>query len=426
MQVGFLTRSKKEPLDIKSNTVWNSFGSLIYLFCQWLTTVLVVTLSSNYDNSGILAFAMSVGLIQYSIGCYGIRPFQVSDIEEVYSNSDYIGFRLVTNALGMLICIGYLLFLTNDWTLLLACFFYLFFKFNESFSDVIFGIFQKAHRMDYIGKSQIFKGILSLLGFSITLFFSKNIILAVTVMTASCFLITFLYDIPHARLFGKTQPIWNLSIFKGLAKACAASMISNTLIILIVSSVRQYFGLVEGEAALGIYAAIATPAVVVQAALNFLYMPFIGELSLKYRIGKGAFLKEFNKVFALLLLSFIVLIAILSIIGPPFLNLVFGDSINDYLYIFIYVLISTALTGLVSYIYNALVVVRRSGWMLIMSFVAFLVSMISSIPLITVFFMNGINIAIIFGCLVGIGVGLIGINMVKDKDIMQNEEMREL
>lgn len=390
-------------------------GSLFYLVCQWLTTVLVVTFSEGYDNSGILAFAMAIGLVQTAVGNYGIRPFQVSDIEDVYSSSDYIGFRLVTNCAGFALCLVYLLFLSANIVLVLASLIYLVFKFNESFSDVIFGIFQKGQRMDYIGKSQILKGIFSLAGFAIPLYFTKDIVLAIAIMTFACFVITFAYDIPRARLFGPVRPVFDATASKGLAKACASSMISSTLIVLIVSAVRQYFGIAEGESPLGIYAAIATPAVVVQAALNYLYMPYIGELSTKYRKGRADFLKEFCRVLALLIVAFVVLVVVLAIIGPPFLTMIFGDSINDYLYIFVYVLASTAMVGIVSYFYNALVVIRRSVWMFVMSAAAFLASLLSSIPLIDAFNMNGINIAIIFGCAVGIILGAIGIATVKDK-----------
>lgn len=49
------------PLSTKRNTLWNAAGCIFYLGCQWLTTVLVVVLSTDYNNSGALAFAMSVG-----------------------------------------------------------------------------------------------------------------------------------------------------------------------------------------------------------------------------------------------------------------------------------------------------------------------------------------------------------------------------
>ena len=56
-----------EGLSLQKNMAWNSVGSLVYLGCSWLTTVLVVTLSSNYSDSGALAVAMSVGNLTSAI-----------------------------------------------------------------------------------------------------------------------------------------------------------------------------------------------------------------------------------------------------------------------------------------------------------------------------------------------------------------------
>ena len=48
-----------EPLSVKHNLLWNTIGCLFYLGCQWLTTILVVTLTGDYANSGLLAYAMA-------------------------------------------------------------------------------------------------------------------------------------------------------------------------------------------------------------------------------------------------------------------------------------------------------------------------------------------------------------------------------
>ena len=35
-----------KQLSVKANMLWNSAGSMTYLACQWLTTIVVVRLSS--------------------------------------------------------------------------------------------------------------------------------------------------------------------------------------------------------------------------------------------------------------------------------------------------------------------------------------------------------------------------------------------
>lgn len=62
-----------EGLSLQKNMAWNSIGSLIYLECSWLTTVLVVTLSTDYVDSGALAVAMAVGNLVASIFMFKVR-----------------------------------------------------------------------------------------------------------------------------------------------------------------------------------------------------------------------------------------------------------------------------------------------------------------------------------------------------------------
>ena len=42
---------------------WYSAGSITYLACQWMLSVVVVRLSSGFDDAGVLALAMAIGNI---------------------------------------------------------------------------------------------------------------------------------------------------------------------------------------------------------------------------------------------------------------------------------------------------------------------------------------------------------------------------
>ena len=85
--------TKMEELSIKKNMAWNSIGSMFYLGCQWIITILVVRLSSDYTAAGTLALGMAIANIFNPIGYYKIRTLQVSDLSNAYSSCDYIGFR---------------------------------------------------------------------------------------------------------------------------------------------------------------------------------------------------------------------------------------------------------------------------------------------------------------------------------------------
>ena len=65
-----MTQDTPKELSLKLNMLWNSFGSLFYLGCQWLMTVMVVRLSNGFDAAGTLTLAMSVYNIFSSLALY--------------------------------------------------------------------------------------------------------------------------------------------------------------------------------------------------------------------------------------------------------------------------------------------------------------------------------------------------------------------
>ena len=398
------------PLSTVQNTLWNAAGCVFYLGCQWLTTVLVVRISQDYSASGNLAFAMAVGIIFASIALYKIRTFQVSDLHGEYSESEYISFRLVTILLGFCVCAIYLPITSQcSLSLIFPSAAYLLFKADESFSDVIYGIYQQNGRMDFIGISQFARGVLSLGCFSVGLYLIKNLTCAILLMTLGCFVVTCFYDLRHACLFADIKPRLSATPLKGLAKTCFTAMVASLLANSIVSAVRQYFGIEFGSEQLGYYASVATPAVLIQVAASYLYSPLIGTLAQKLEEGRTAFLRAFAKTLALLLVVMGVFIVLLSLSGNALLALAFGATIADYAYLFPYVLIATGSIGVLFYVNDVLIIKRRMSWMLISNALALVVSLVAAVALTHSIGMNGINISITIGAAFGIAFGMIAI-----------------
>lgn len=402
--------SKTTPLSLKANTLWNAFGCLFYLGCQWLTTVIVVVLSSDYQNSGILAFAMATGNMFASIGLYKIRTFQVSDVTGEYSQDNYVAFRLVTVAMSFLITTCYLV-LTNGVNLFsLTSVVYLLFKADEVFVDVFFGVEQSAERMDYIGKSQLMRGFATLIGFSVPLFFTKNLFAAIIGMTILCIATTIIYDRRNARLFGYRRPRITPSIARALLRACLLPTIANLLATSIVSIARQRYGMLCGVELLGMYASIATPAVLVQAAATYLYSPLIGRLAQARLTGHGErFPPLFAKVLAALIACIVLGTLVLTCPGEWLIVRIFGQNLAPYTNIFPFVLMSTGSVALLYYINDVFLVIRSGASQLIINALALGISTLSLHPFVEHAAMNGVNLAIILGCSIAslLGIALI-------------------
>lgn len=398
---------KTSPLSTQSNALWNAAGCFFYLGCQWLTTIFVVLLSTDFENSGILAFAMSIGNMFSAIGLYKVRTYQVSDINSEYNPNNYVGFRFITIGIGAAATIAYLLIGAGLNAFTFASIAYMLFKVDETFNDVFFGIEQKSCRMDYIGKSQFLRGVATILGFTLPLILFDNLVTAILGMALLCASITILYDRRNAMMFGFTKPSISRTQIKQLALACLMPTIANFLATSIVSVARQKYGLLYGESMLGIYASIATPAVLVQAAASYLYSPLIGKLALTLSNGGiQAFRQGLIKTIRVMLAAICAMCITVSGAGIWGLPILFGESIASYVWIFPYVLISTGCVALLYFVNDMLIIMRKGAAQLIINALALAVTIVCLDPFTGAVSMNGVNMAIITGCLLAIITGL--------------------
>jgi O-antigen/teichoic acid export membrane protein len=397
--------NQPKPLDIKKNMLYNTIGSLTYQGCLWITTVLVVILSSGYSDSGILSFAMTIGNMFTAVGTYNMRTYQVSDIKGKYSQRNYVGFRLLTLIIGVILLSIYSIVVSPDSLTLIAVLAYLLFKVDESFCDVLYGVDQRGERMDYIGISQFIRGVLVVLAFSLGLYLSQNIILAILAMYPAGLLVTIVYDIPHARRMDDLRPQLKKEQAKSLLTECLPIVLEILFLGMIVSVARQYYANAYGAERLGIYAAVATPAVLIQAAARFLYAPALVPLSEKWNDSpKESFLPFFRKTLLVMAGFIIVGVAVLAWAGPILLNLVYGQKVEGYTYLFTNVLISTSALAVLYYLTDVLVLCRDIKGSLISASAALAMALFTMVPLEAIFDMQGINFVVILSSVIGISV----------------------
>jgi len=311
---------------LAKNTIWNSAGVLTYFACQWLITVVVVRLSADYTNAGYLALAMGVTNLFHTIAAYNIRAFQVSDISGEYNDSVYVATRVLTCVISILLCAAFVLFANLSLTQQLIIMIYMIFRANDAFIDVFHGIDQKNWKMDYIGISFIARGVLMLLSFMLLLWIF-DLLVAVVGMTTSAVLIGVLYDIPRAKKLTSFTTYAGKQIIS-LLKRCFPLM----LVILISMAVLAYSKYsverVYGAEALGIYASVTTPALIIQVATATLLAPVGSLLAGSLKEGDKTKFVKILIIFSYIIAGVTALFVVLSyFFGARVLSLLYGASI---------------------------------------------------------------------------------------------------
>lgn len=388
-------------LSLKANMLWNSFGSLVNLACQWLITILIVRMGSGYEAAGIFSLAMSVYNIFAPIGQYRMYTYQVTDVNDENSTGEYLSFRVITNGIALLLCMGYAV-VTCDTHALPAIFLYAIYKSACLVVDVFHACDQRHHRMDYIGQSLAMQGVASLCAFVLVFRLTSSLELSLIGMSAMIVVIGILFDWPRAKKFGPIRIGISARKVSYLFVRCLPIVLASIAAAAAPSLPRQYLSVVSGEAALGIYAAAAAPVALIQTGASYIYNPLLGYFSERYALkDKTGFMSLLAKAtIGIIVLGIFCSLGVI-ILGEFILVLVYGSKMAGYSYLLLPLVVLALVTGYMWFINDLLMAIRnfRDAFL---GNVASLIASIASLPLIEGFGLNGVTYACLVSCVFGV------------------------
>lgn len=385
----------EKKLSVGQNTLFNSAGSLYYLACQWLITVLVVRLS-GYEDAGILSLCMSITNMFYTLASFGMRDFQVSDYTGKYSPGQYVTTRLLTCTAAAVLCCGFVGLNRSYTGYEAACIIlYMLFRVAEALVDTFQAMEQQAERMDYNFISFLLRGTFLLGGFSLILWLTQNLLLAILCITLTSFAVVLLFDFPVGRRLTGFRLIFSFQVSRQLLWECLPLMCNSFLTTAVISVPRSILEGIWGSYIMGIYASIATPATIVQSGAIWLYTPVITVFTRHYaRRDARAYYTLYHKIWALLAAAFAVVFVVAGLLGRWGLGLLFDEAVVEYAGLLLPVLGTTALIACAYFLGALITITRKLKVILIGNAVAAVLAAALSLPLIRSFGMNGVNYVI--------------------------------
>jgi O-antigen/teichoic acid export membrane protein len=218
------------------------------------------------------------------------------------------------------------------------------FRAGEAFVDVLYGIDQKNWRMDYIGISMIFRGILTLIAFALLLWLF-DLLTAVIGMAILSLLITFLFDVRKTKKLAQFTAFAGKKIFS-LLKRCFPLMLVLLISTFIVTFARVSIERIYGEEDLGIYSSAINLTVFIQVSASLLFTPLVNLLaeSLK-EANKRKFLKLFTTSFLFITGITVFFTVTFHIFGEFLLRVLFADTITAYAFLMTGASIAAGLTA---------------------------------------------------------------------------------
>ncbi len=394
---------------MKKNFVWHAIGNITYLMCQWLITVLVPVIG-GFQDAGILSIAMSISATCQTIGMFGIRNFQVSDVDEKYSDSCYVGLRALTCGAAMLTCLIFSVVGGYGGGQLIAISLFMIFRLAETYADVLHGIAQRNGKLYIGGISFCIKGVGLLICFLLGYFLTKSLNVGLLSMTLFSCATVVIYDLPMVRRVKR----FHLTDSIGRCGALALETLPLCVYLFLFSAVCTLPKLIleaeMGETVLGIYSSIYAPAMLLQAASGYLYTPFATNFAQMRQKGEHkAFLSTLAKISAFILALGAVVMFAAWLLGEFALVLVFGEDIRPHVGLLFPILVVNVVSAYFGLFCMLSIVLRRFRWLLSGCFAGFLLSIFLTKPAIGWFGANGTSYSIIFATVIACLVLLIGI-----------------
>lgn len=340
--------------------VWNTIGIGIWgMIFPFLT--IVVTQLVGVEQAGMFSLAFVTATLLMIVANYGARTYQVSDVDELHSFSDYQVNRWITCAVmvgaGLLYCFirGY------DGSMLVISIGVYLYRMVDGLADVYEGRLQQMDKLYLAGISQAFRSLVAFVVFSACLLVTRNVgaaSIAMAIAAAGTFVVlTFplaLFETP------KSQRASYGSIVT-LFKHCFPLFLALFLYALIDNMPKFVMeGVLPYDTQL-YFNAMYFPAQGILLTVGFIYKPLLVRMANVW--ADPAKRKRFDLIIIAIFGVVLVLTGVTAFfvgwIGIPLMSFLYGVDFEQFRGLFYIMLAAGGITAAIDFLYQTITVLRR-------------------------------------------------------------------
>lgn len=344
----------------RKDYLWNTVGTSANAFISLLLLIAVTRINGIFE-SGVFSFCFSYAILFFTIGLYGGRIYQVSDVRGEFKNRTYILLKLITSA-AMLITALIFIFVNGydrERTLLLLSL--VAYKILDAIADPLYGVMQRKGCLYFAGISMTLKAVVGFAAFLAVDIATKDILLASICLLASNALFIAFYDIPHTRRLEKIG--WliyddmkhSIVLLRTSIYIFLFALLTNLLI-----NIPRYFVDVHHPGDLGWFGIVIMPATLLNLFVTFVIQPKLVSLSERFAAAEY---ESFNKTVTKLILVSLGfgVIAILAtwLIGCPVLSFIYAVDLYPYRFGLTLVVFAGTINTMTMIYSNILSIMRR-------------------------------------------------------------------
>ena len=223
----------------KSEFIWNSISSVV---AAMLSAVLLLfcTRINGTVSAGMFSIAFATSVILNAIGDYGIRVYQVTDVDRKYKFGQYLALRTIVVGIMFFLGLAFVFISGYEPEKLVVCIFLVLFRVIDNLSETYQAEFQINNRLDIGSKSVIIRNLSAIVVFFITDLITKNLWLSTILLFATNMLLFIFYDLRKIKKYNTDKIQYDKSILRKLLRECLPICISTVLSLYITNAIECF------------------------------------------------------------------------------------------------------------------------------------------------------------------------------------------
>ena len=353
------------------NYIWNAIGGMLNAG-QSVLVLIIVTRVCGLEAAGLYSIAFATGNLFMYLGNYGVRNYQVSDVDEKFPFRSYILHRLLTVALMLVVAAVYCAYSllrgayspAKTMTVAAMCLL----KAIDCLEEVLEGRLHQRGRLDLAGKMMTVRLLISIGGMLAVLVATGNLLTATNAAIILAAAAVILMAAACRRTLLPLQPapelvadVGNAGAAPGAAaknrgaatspaaasaavsaarrgalrdaavlmRVCFPVCAANFLSFYLINAPKYAIDAAMNETAQAQYNFIAMPVFVIQLLGMFVYQPVLVRMTLSWnRADKKGFLRDFLRITAGLLIIAALCLGGAYVLGIPVLSALYATDLS--------------------------------------------------------------------------------------------------
>jgi O-antigen/teichoic acid export membrane protein len=412
-----LAETRRAIPSLRANFAWTLAGIVLYTGCQWgMLSVLAKLGNPSIVGQFTLGLAISAPVFMFTN--LQLRSVQATDVNAETGFANYFTLRLLATLFGLLLVVALLPFAGGSPAVRLVILLVSVSKCIECMSDVTAGLLQREEQLKRVAISLMIRGVGSVLIFSLTFVYFRNLALSVAAMSCVWLAVVLFYDVPNVRRsIGPHDPffrfnrraLWQLALL-GLPLGWVGTL--GSLNVNIPRYILQHY---LGLADQGIYASLAYLVVAINLVVVALSVSVTTRLARLFADGEHRqFVRLLTKLSMFGVLITAVGVPLTYLAGRPLLTMLYRREFADHVGLLALLVGISGLSTIGSFLFCGLTAARAFRVQVPINLAAMLIGVAASALLVPRYGMIGAGAGLLLSTLILVLGGVWALRRVLD------------